>query len=76
MFGADRVPKCQHVAALHARVGAIPAIRAWIEKRPATPFWTKKIKQKTQVFVFLWVLVIKNKHFSAVVKIDEMVVER
>ncbi|XP_057375111.1 hematopoietic prostaglandin D synthase-like [Daphnia carinata] len=34
----DRLPKCQHVAALHARVGQIPSIKAWIEKRPVTPF--------------------------------------
>ena len=39
MFGADRFPKdCQHVAALHARVGQIPSIRAWIEKRPVNPY--------------------------------------
>ncbi|XP_046639264.1 hematopoietic prostaglandin D synthase-like [Daphnia pulicaria] len=36
-FGADRVPKCQHVAALHARIGQVPAIAAWMEKRPVTP---------------------------------------
>lgn len=34
----DRLPKCQHVAALHGRVGQIPAIKNWVEKRPATPF--------------------------------------
>ncbi|KAI9554252.1 prostaglandin D2 synthase-like protein [Daphnia sinensis] len=37
VFG-DRLPQCQHVAALYARVGQIPAIKNWIEKRPVTPF--------------------------------------
>ena len=38
MFGADRLPNCQHVASLHARIGQVPTIAAWIEKRPVTPY--------------------------------------
>lgn len=38
MTGSDCVPKTKCLAALYQRVRELPAIKAWLEKRPATPY--------------------------------------